>query len=386
MAPGPWVLRHPGSRRASPQRCRHCRSAVRDRGSERHTVPAGYRECARPHATGRSGFRSIAAAGALAARQGRNRAGGGAERRSRHREIPPGSSAQGTNGRGAASGLGVSLFTLSPAQRSVSGHRSLAPPVEVEPGGLGCRQAGEARTGAEPVPVARDGVRAAARRAALDTAPGRTPSRAHPHAATAEATDLGNRSVPPARTGRATTGSPDRGGFALGGSLHAGAPDPADGPGAGGTGHGPSNVPAGVSAFVGIACQHPPDHAPKASRSASRGDDPARDARQGPSFRGHAADRDADRRRAAVRRGADQDDPGVPMAREARGLLRAHGTTAGPRDSCDAARCPHGAPGSPRRRKDGGPARRHHRADVPTICSERWRPWTTRRWGRAWVS
>src|SRR5262249_32385100 len=210
------------------------------------------------------------AARAVASSEDRSRSGGGAEQRGRHRKIAPGPGAQGAAGRGAASGLGVSLLALSREQRALSDHRSLAPYVPVASGGCGRDQAREARDGASSLSTSSDGVRSAARHAALGALASRPLSVARPHTGTAEAANPGNRPLSPGRASRATSGPRDRRGPALDRSLHAGVPDPAHGPGADLEGHGAPDLSARVPATLGIARLSRSATAPP--RSAGRGD------------------------------------------------------------------------------------------------------------------
>ena len=79
---------------------------------------------------------------------------------------------------------------------------------------------------------------------------------------------------------------------------------------------------------------------------------------------GRRADRGAHRRRAAVRRGADQDGAGIRSADRCRGSLRAVRAATAARDPDDPARLPDGPPRPPRPGQGGRPDRRRDRPRV----------------------
>ena len=197
--------------------------------------------------------------------------------------------------------------------------------------------------------------------ALLGVPTGEALSGAHPDAGGAKAADVAGAGRPGRGPGGAAAGAGYVRGRALDRPVDAGAPGPRDRARPGVAGPGLDHLPAGVPAALDrsgtrdLADYGPPRSAP-GGRSGGAGH-----GRQAAAGGDRRADRGAHRRRAAVRRGADQDGAGIGAARGCRRSLRAVRPAAAARDSDDAARLADGAPRPPRAGQGGGADRRRHR-------------------------
>ncbi len=192
-----------------------------------------------------------------------------------------------------------------------------------------------------------------------------------PHAGGAEAADVAGAGRPARGPGGAAAGAGAVRGRALDRPLDARAPGPRDRAHPAAAGPGADHLPAGVPAALDRpGARHHADHEPSGPAPGGRSGR-AGHGRQAAAGGGRRADRGAHRRRAAVRRGADQDGAGIGPARGRRRPLRAVRPAAAARDPDDLARLADGPPRPPRAGQGGRADRRRDRPRVQPRAARR---------------
>ena len=189
----------------------------------------------------------------------------------------------------------------------------------------------------------------------------------------AEAADVAGAGRPARGPGGAAAGAGAVRGRALDRPVDARAPGPRDRAHPAAAGPGADHLPAGVPAALDRpGARHHADHEPSGPAPGGRSGR-AGHGRQAAAGGDRRADRGAHRRRAAVRRGADQDGAGIGPARGRRRSLRAVRPAAAARDPDDAARLADGPPRPPRAGQGGRADRRRDRPRVLPRAARRGR-------------